>query len=98
AHCVYMCTRLRAGAGLVPMYQVPDGADGEEAVAAAHVVSAISERLRRLATAYAEWDTFDAPAYFDLSEAHSADMVRLVERVSTVHVVFFADLLLPSFQ
>jgi hypothetical protein len=98
AHFVALPTRFRAGDRLVPMYQVPDRADGEEAVAAAHVVSAISERLRRLATAYAEWDTFDAPAYFDLSEAHSADMVRLVERVSTVHVVFFADLLLPSFQ
>ncbi|HMN27626.1 MAG TPA: hypothetical protein PKE45_05670, partial [Caldilineaceae bacterium] len=88
--------RLRAADRLVPMYQVPASGLDEEAAAAAHVVSAIAERLRRLATAYAEWELFDAPAYFDLSQAHSAEMVRLVERVNTVHVVFFADLLLPS--
>jgi hypothetical protein len=84
-------------AGLVPLYQVTGGSEQAEATAAAHVIGEIIERLRRLAVAYGEWDRFDAPAYFDLSHEQAAQLVRVTERVSTVHVVFFGDLLLPSF-
>jgi hypothetical protein len=83
---------------LVPMYQVNNGSIDEEAAAAAHVVSETAERLRRLADAYAEWSTFDASAYFDLSERQAAQLVRVHERISTVYVTFQADLLLPSFR
>jgi hypothetical protein len=76
---------------------VPTGAT-TEAQAAAHVLLAVAERLRRLAAAYGEWAEFDAEAYFDLSLAQTARLVHVVERVSTVHVVFYADQLLPTFQ
>lgn len=83
---------------MAPMYQLPGGPVADEAAAAAHLVSALAERLRRLATAYGEWEVFDAPAYFDLDAAQTEALVRVVERVSTVHVVFFVDLLLPSMK
>lgn len=83
---------------LVPMYQVSAGAVTAEAEAAAHVISNIAERLRRLSDAYGEWQQFDAPAYFDLSLKQTARLVKVSERVSTVHVRFCADLLLPAFQ
>ena len=83
---------------LVPMYQVGNHTRDQEAETAIHVISGIAERLRRLGTAYGEWDTFDAPAYFDLSMNQAKCLVKVVERVNTVHVIFFADLLLPSFQ
>ena len=60
--------------------------------------SEIADRLRRLAAAYGEWAEFDACAYFDLRREQAARLVRVVERVSTVHVTFYADALLPSFQ
>lgn len=87
-----------AAASLVPMYQVEAGSATDEAAHAAHMVSEIAERLRRLADAYEAWSSFDAPAYFDLSQAQTKRLVRVRERVSTVYVVFFADLLLPSFR
>ncbi|MFN8490310.1 MAG: hypothetical protein U0350_22170 [Caldilineaceae bacterium] len=83
---------------LVPMYHVGNHTRDQEAETAIHVISSIAERLRRLGTAYGEWDTFDAPAYFDLSLNQANHLVKVVERVNTVHVTFFADLLLPSFQ
>lgn len=83
---------------LPPMYQINAETLGSEVEAAQRMVSEIAERLRRLRAAYGEWHDFDAPAYFDLPTAFTADAVRVVERVSTVHVIFFADLLLPSFQ
>lgn len=86
------------GDPLVQMYRVPSGTVEEEAQAAAHVLLAVADRLRRLSSAYGEWSEFDAPAYFDLTEPQAARLVRVVERVTTVHVTFFADLLLPSFQ
>lgn len=70
----------------------------EEAQAAAHVLLTVAERLRRLTTAYGEWTQFDAAAYFDLTEPQLERLVRVVERVTTVHVLFAADQLLPSFQ
>jgi hypothetical protein len=84
-------------AALVPLYQVAGGSEQAEATAAAHVIGEVVERLRRLTAAYSEWDRFDAPAYFDLSHEQAAHLVRVAERVSTVHVIFFVDLLLPSF-
>jgi hypothetical protein len=83
---------------LPPMYHILAGDVADEASAAAHVVSNVAERMRRLASAYGEWDHFDAAAYFDLSRPHAETMVRVVERVSTVHVVFYVDLLLPSLR
>jgi hypothetical protein len=83
---------------LAPMYHIPSHGVEEEGTAAAHVVSQIAERLRRLTAAYGEWERFDAPAYFDLSCEQTAALVKIVERVSTVHVVCFCDLLLPTFR
>lgn len=83
---------------LVEMYRIGSHTLAHEAESAAYLVSNIAERLRRLDTAYGEWEVFDAPAYFDLSIAQSGRLVKLIERVNTVHVTFFVDLLLPSFQ
>lgn len=84
---------------LVQMYRIPAGADpASEAHAAAHVLLAVAERLRRLAAAYGEWESFDVQAYFDLSASQAARLVHVAERVSTVHVTFYADLLLPAFR
>jgi hypothetical protein len=82
---------------LVPMYQVRNGTVADEAAAIAHVASHVTERLRRLAAAYGEWSIFDAPAYFDLSVAQTEQLVKVVERVTTVHVTFFVDQLLPTY-
>lgn len=83
---------------LVPLYQVEGGDLENEVAAAAHAISTISDKLRRLAGAYGEWGQFDASAFFDLYPAQAGLLVRLSERVTTVHVTFYADLLLPSFQ
>jgi hypothetical protein len=83
---------------VVQMYQISNQPVEQEAETAAYVISNITERLRRLGAAYGEWETFDAPAYFDLSIGQTAQLVKLIERVNTVHVTFFVDLLLPSFQ
>ena len=70
----------------------------EEAGSAAHVVDQIMDRLRRLAGAYGEWQHFDIGAFFDLFPHQAELLVQVSERVSTVHVVVHADLLLPAFQ
>lgn len=88
---------LRAHA-LVPMYRLQGRTLAQEVDHATQVVQESAERLRRLATAYGEWRTFDASAYFDLTTEQTTELVYLVERVSSVHVRFFTDLLLPSFQ
>jgi len=80
------------------MYRVAGSTPARESVDAVRAIEETANRLRRLATAYGEWRVFDAGAYFDLSPAQTGDLVWLTERVSTVHVRFFADLLLPSFQ
>lgn len=82
---------------LATMYQVRDGTPAEEAEATAYLVSAVAERLRRLTAAYGEWEQFDAPAYFDLPLLQTNQLVKVVERVRTVHVTFFIDPLLPTF-
>lgn len=83
---------------IVPMYRVSNHLHEREVHDAAQTLDSITDRLRRLAAAYGEWRTFDAGAYFDLTEAQTAALVRVVERVSTVHVTFCADLLLPTFR
>jgi hypothetical protein len=82
---------------LAQMYVVGGENVTEEATAASHVVSGLAERLRRLETAYAEWEHFDAPAYFDLTVDQCARLLKLSERVNTVHIRFFPDTLLPAF-
>ena len=69
-----------------------------EADAAVHVVHHVLDRLHRLGAAFGEWSTFDASAYFDLTETQLNRLLRFEERVTTVHFVFFVDPLLPSFQ
>lgn len=93
-----LCTLWQTPGDLVPMYRIGGGNGTSEADAAAHVVGEVVERMRRLNDAYGEWQQFDIPAYFDLTKSQAGCLVRLSERVSTVHVTFYADLLLPSFQ
>jgi hypothetical protein len=83
---------------LVPMYRIDARSAQAEAAAAAKVASEIAERLRRLASAYEAWAAFEPGPYFDLRPAQTALLVRVTERVSTVHVAFAVDALLPSFQ
>lgn len=80
------------------MYRVNGSAPAREIVDAVRAIEETADRMRRLTTAYGEWRIFDAGAYFDLTPTQTGDLVWLTERVSTVHVRFFADLLLPSFQ
>jgi len=89
---------LPAPLSLPPMYRLRSGEVEEEAEAVVRLVGEVAERMRRLTVAYGEWHDFDVPAYFDLPADFSEQVVRVVERVSTVHIIFFADLLIPSFQ
>lgn len=82
---------------LAPMYRIPAGAVEAEAGAAVHVLLAVADRLRRLTTAYGEWEQFDASAFFDLSHARTERLVHIAERVTTVHVTVYTDQLLPAF-
>jgi len=83
---------------LTPMYRIGGDSVGQEAAAAAALASDLSERLRRLAAAYGEWRTFEPEPYFDLYSEQVALLARVSERVNTVHVTFYMDALLPSFQ
>jgi hypothetical protein len=92
---------------VVPVYQVTSGPMNEpvgepsvehEARSAATMLVAVAERLRRLRAAYGAWRHFDACAYFDLTVPQAERLLQISERVTMVHVVFFADALLPSFQ
>ncbi len=83
---------------LPPMYRIRSGHLEEEVEAARRLVGETAERMRRMTSAYGEWQDFDAAAYFDLPRDFATDIVHVSERVSTVHVVVFTDLLLPSFQ
>ncbi len=77
---------------------VTHGTVENEAQSAAQMIIAVTERLRRLRVAYGAWRHFDAPAYFDLSEVQTDRLLQIQERVTMVHLVFYADALLPSFQ
>ncbi|MFZ1752573.1 MAG: hypothetical protein WBO46_25755 [Caldilineaceae bacterium] len=83
---------------LVPVYQIEEGTVEREISAAAETIGVVADKLRRLVSAYGEWRTFDAPAYFDLYPEQTALLLHISERVSTVHVTFYADLLLPAFR
>jgi hypothetical protein len=89
---------LPGQATLPPMYRIRNGELVSEAEAASRLVGEVAERMRRLMAAYGEWHDFDAAAYFDLPREFATDIVHVVERVSTVHICVFTDLLLPSFQ
>ncbi len=80
------------------MYRIDDSSPAMEGVAAVQVIAELTERIRRLAEAYGEWREFDSNAYFDLTAAQTQSLLYLRERVSTVHVRFDVDVLLPSFQ
>ncbi len=83
---------------LSPAYLVQNQIGAREAQTAVTAIAQVADKLRRLAKAYGEWNEFDIPAFFDLWPEHAPCLVRVEERVSTVNVTFFADLLLPSFQ
>jgi len=83
---------------VVPMYRIGGTDSRAESEAASRTISEVVERMRRLTDAYGEWQHFDIPAYFDLPKDQTARLVRIRERVSTVHVIFYTDLLLPTFQ
>ena len=70
----------------------------DKAKATVHVVQHILERMRRLASAYYEWQTFEPAAYFDLTNAQCALLLNIEERVSTVLFTFTVEPLLPSFR
>ena len=83
---------------LTPMYRLAATTPAAEATAAARVVGEVAARLQRLRLAYGAWEQFEPEPYFDLMPTHAAQLVHVVERVSTVHVTFFVDAMLPSFQ
>jgi hypothetical protein len=83
---------------LVPMYRIDGANPPTEAAAAARLASDVAERLRRLVSAYGEWSVFEPAPYFDLLPEQALQLVSIVERVTTVHVTFFVDLLLPSYK
>lgn len=80
-----------------PFYQIQAKSLDAEARAVAHLTCEIAERLRRMDNAYAEWNSFDPTAFFDMSQIQADHLIRVVERFSTVYVVFFVDALLPTF-
>lgn len=87
---------------LAPMYRLADrlAADNldAEAQAAAQLTSEVAERMRRLKRAYGEWRIFEPAPYFDLTPVQAALLTCVTERVATVHVAFYVDALLPTFQ
>ncbi len=83
---------------LSPAYVVQNHLGAKEIQTAVTTVAQVADRLRRMARAYGEWKEFDIPAFFDLWPEHVSRLVHVEERVSTVNVTFYADLLLPSFQ
>ncbi len=83
---------------LAPMYRLSAGSVADEVKSASQLVGDVAERLRRLTRAYGEWRIFEAGPYFDLTPAQVALLTRIVERAATVHVVFYVDALLPTFQ
>ncbi len=89
---------VNAPAGAPINSALPTLSVDDEARLAAQVTLDVAERLRRLGEAYPAWEHFDAAAYFDLTTTQAAALVQISERVSTVHALFHADWLLPSFQ
>jgi hypothetical protein len=88
---------------LVTAYQVQGGGSvAEEAASAVRVLATVADRMRRMRGAYGEWTElstgFDAGAFFDMTPAQVHRFLHIHERVTTVHAVLYADLLLPSYQ
>ena len=83
---------------LSPAYLVQNRVEAREVQTGVTTIAQAADKLRRLSRAYGEWQEFDIPAFFDLWPEHAPHLVHVEERVSTVNVTFFADLLLPSFQ
>jgi|GEM_PF-1091838 len=83
---------------LAPMYEIQQGDSAREARSADHVIRQVTDRLYRLASAYGEWDEFDMEAYFDCTEEQAQRLIRIEEQEGTLQVIFFGDLLLPSYQ
>jgi hypothetical protein len=90
--------RVLHSSKVTPMYRIGGHSAEKEAHSAANVLTEIADRLRRLESAYGEWKHFDAEAYFDLPSRQVSRLVKVSERVSTVHTTIFMDLLLPSYQ
>ena len=80
------------------MYRIDGRSTDAEIGGAVNVIHELTERMRRLAEAYGQWQTFDAGAYFDLTGGQAAMLLYLRERVATVHLRVAVDLLLPSVQ
>lgn len=91
-------TQIFSTRPLSPAYQLQNHTMAKEAQTAINTIAQVADKLRRLATAYGEWTEFDIPAFFDLWPEHAPYLVQIEERVSTVCVTFYADMLLPSFQ
>ena len=83
---------------LSPAYLVRNQIGPREVQTAVTTIAQAADKLRRLSRAYGEWQEFDIPAFFDLWPEHAPRLVHVEERVGTVNVTFFADLLFPSFQ
>jgi len=84
---------------LVPAYKVNPSWPGEKRVqAAACAVRILADRLARLPRVWAEWDVFDAEAYFDLYPEQARVLVTLHQTRHKVQVMLFADLLVPGFR
>lgn len=83
---------------LVPLYQVEGVEMDAEVQSAVHTISLLADKLRRMASAYGEWQIFDIPAFFDLYPSQVNLLMDLSERATMVHTYLYADLLLPSFQ
>ena len=83
---------------LSPAYIVQNHVGEKEVQTAVTTIAQVADRMRRMARAYGEWNEFDIPAFFDLWPEHVPLLVKVEERVGTVNVTFYADLLLPSFH
>ena len=91
-------TEIFTRRSLSPAYLVQNHVGAREVQTAVTTIAQVADKLRRMSRAYGEWQEFDVPAFFDLWPEHAPHLVHVEERVSTVNVTFFADLLLPSFQ
>ena len=91
-------TQVFSTRSLSPAYTVQNHSGAKESQTAVTTVSQVADRMRRMAKAYGEWKEFDISAFFDLWPEHARRLIALEERVSTVNVTFYADMLLPSFQ
>jgi hypothetical protein len=92
------CLPIDAFGRLVQAYAIQAETPEQEIAAATHVVRHCLDRLYRLRSAYAEWTTFDASAYFDIQPLQTAHLLRFSEHAGMLQCTFFVDRLLPSFQ